>query len=245
MPFRSVVRLGSTTVKEGDEGLVECNSAEAIRNSANKLRMKRCFKDAGVVTAKYDNLEAFNVLTTGQRTEQYPIVIKSHTGSRGRGNYLIQTEDEYKEWFDTKPSAITNYIFEKFHDYVREYRLHVTKEGCFYTNRKMLRSETPKDKRWYRNDSNCTWILESNPDFDKPSNWNDIVSECVKALKAVGLDVGACDVKVQSSKDKNGKKRANPEFIVIEINSAASHGDVTRVKYLEIIPQILQKKAKK
>ena len=50
----------------------------------------------------------------------------------------------------------------------------------------------PDDERFVRNDKNCVWILESNPMFDKPSNWQEIVDESVKALHAVGLDVGAC-----------------------------------------------------
>lgn len=204
--------------------------------------MKRCFAEAKVITAKYENLEAVVSSTVEARGKFLPFVIKSHTGSRGRGNYLITTEQQFQQWLPGKPVA--NYIVEKFHDYVKEYRLHVTKDGCFYTNRKMLKSETPKDKRWFRNDSNCTWILETNPDFDKPVNWNAIVSECVKALKAVGLDVGACDVKVQSSKDKNGKVRPTPEFIVIEINSAPSFGEGTLQRYLTIIPTILTAKKK-
>lgn len=243
LPFRSIVRLGSTTEKPVDsqKNFVLCNSVEAIRNSANKLRMKRCFKDGSVKTALYDQLAAFLAFPAEERAKYFPIVIKSHTGSRGRGNYLINDEVALSVWVGSHTNY-ANYIVEKFHDYSREYRLHVTKDGCFYTCRKMLKNETPDDKRWFRNDSNSVWVMEDNPQFNKPVNWNEIVAECVKALVAVGLDVGACDVKVQSAKDKKGNVRISPEFIVIEINSAPSFGDVTLQHYLQVIPQILKSK---
>jgi carbamoylphosphate synthase large subunit len=236
LPFRGIVSLGSTTVKDGDAGMVRCNTPEAVQNSANKLRMKQCFSNGNVRSAKWLPVPQGEVLPN----LEFPVVAKSHMGSRGRGNTLLKTVEEYSKWVVGK--TVGNYILEEFHDYNREYRLHVTEEGCFYTCRKMLRSETPEKDRWFRNDSNSTWIMENNPTFDKPTNWSDIVSECVKALKSVGLDVGACDVKVQSSKDKKGNVRKAPEFIVIEINSAPSFGEVTLQKYLEQIPRILTAK---
>ncbi len=54
----------------------------------------------------------------------------------------------------------------------------------------------------------CGWWrkIES---FNKPNNWQEIIDECVKALKAIGLDVAAFDVKV-AAKDTN-------EYIIIGI----------------------------
>lgn len=244
LPFRSIIRLGSTTIKDTDsqKNFVLCNSVDAIRNSSSKLLMKRCFAASGVKSALYYTLQDF-LSPTLDRSKLFPCVIKSHMGSRGRGNYLINSQEELNSWL-TGHANHSNYIVEKFHDYSREYRLHVTKDGCFYTCRKMLKNETPDDKRWYRNDSNSVWIVENNPQFDKPSNWDTIVAECVKALNAVGLDVGACDVKVQSAKDKKGRVRPTPDFIVIEINSAPSFGEGTLQRYLEVIPQILKDKKK-
>ena len=247
LPFRSVVRLGSTTVKPDDGRLVECNTVEAIRNSASKLRMKQCFTNGAVKSAAWGKLA--DVVLVGSQEQlifpndvllKAPFVTKSLHGSRGKGNAIHQTVAAFNQWRQGKD--VSNYIVEQFHNYDREYRLHVTKDGCFYTCRKMLKNDTPQDKRWFRNDSNSTWIMEDNPQFDKPVNWSTITAECVKALKAVGLDVGACDVKVQSAKDKKGNPRQNPEFIVIEINSAPSFGDVTLQKYLEVIPAILRGK---
>jgi len=249
LPFRSLVRFGSSYEPTDGIARVICNTVEAIRNSANKLRMKRCFSAGDVKTAKWFPAANHTVfMRDGDKVRMYfgdgaensmllPVVAKSHTGSRGRGNTLIKTSDEYRAW--ARGKDLGNYIIEKYHNYNKEYRLHVTKDGCFYTNRKMLREGTPEAERWHRHDSNCVWIKEDNPSFGKPNNWNNIVSECVKALKAVGLDVGACDVKVQA---KDQVERGAPDFFIIEINSAPSFGDLTLEKYLVEIPKILRDK---
>ncbi len=242
LPFRSVVRFGSTWAGDG-RPRVEINSANAVRTSADKQLMKAAFTQANVKTAMW---LPTNQVTTPQSRQNwinqvgFPIVAKHIHGSRGTGNYLLKTQAELDAWLPGK--TLTNYIFEKFYDYNREYRLHVTKNGCFYTCRKMLKQDTPENQRWFRNDSNSVWIVESNPQFDKPSNWNAIVQECIKALTAVGLDVGAIDVRVQSAKTAKGTVRPNPEFIILETNSAPSFGEVTLAKYTETIPQLLIQK---
>lgn len=232
LPFRSLLRLGSTT-----ESIikVQANSAEAVRNSADKRRMKNCFTQAKVKTAEWrDGGTSTEADIRKWAVELYPIVAKHRFGSRGTGNYLLETEAQLNKWFNGKD--LSDYIFEKFYSYVREYRLHVTEDGCFYTCRKMLKNETADDKRWFRNDSNCVWIMETNPQFTKPSNWKAIEAECVKALKAVGLDIGAFDCRVQ------GPDKKEPQFIVLESNSAASFGTVTTQKYLAVLPKVLRKK---
>jgi hypothetical protein len=171
---------------------------------------------------------------------EYPIVAKHIHGSRGDGNTLIKTAEELDQWLVGK--TLSNYIFEKFYNYSREYRLHVTKNGCFYTCRKMLKEETSKDDRWRRHDDNCVWILEENPLFDKPVNWNLMVEDSIKALLSTGLEIGCIDLKCQSSKDSKGRIRENPEWIILETNSAPSMGEITQEKYLIEIPKLLKEK---
>lgn len=249
LPFPSVVRLGSTTVLNLTEQHVECNTVEAIRNSASKLRMKRCFSVDGITTADWWTYRGDTFYFEGDQTSEsktidnlpYPIVSKQIYGSRGRGNTLHKDAESLRKFIESKHD-LSDYIFEKFYNYNKEYRLHITKDGCFYTCRKMIKESTPKDKRWYKNDSNCVWIIETNPAFDKPVCWDAIVSECVNALNSVGLDVGACDVRVQSAKTSDGKVRKTVEFVIIEINSAPAFAEITTQKYLEQIPIILKNK---
>lgn len=240
----AVVRLGSTTVSSIPK---EVNSIQSVQNSANKFLMKEKFDEFQVKTAEWfagkditSNETATSLLNALSDAWESPIVAKHVFGSRGSGNTLLRTKAEYDTWVQGK--SLNRYIFERFYNFNREYRLHVTADGCFYTCRKMLKSDTPEDKRWFRNDSNSTWIIDSNPQFDKPVNWNSIVEESVKALKAVGLDIGAVDLRIQSSKTSNGNVRENPEFIIVEINSAPSFGDITAQKYSLEIPKVLKKK---
>ena len=258
LKFKSVVRLGSTTSitdTETEGGTrVELNTIDAIKNSSSKLLMKTKFTEGGVITADWWQIDIDSINENGDFDLKnpvtdtivpyeeigFPLIAKSFFGSRNQGNTKIDNLDELEDFIEGK--TLANYVFEKFYNYAREYRLHVSADGCFYTCRKMLKTDTPEEDKWYRNDDHCVWIMESNDAFDKPVNWKAIVSECVKALNAVGLDMGAVDLRVQSATNSDGEERVSPKFVVIEINSAPSFGDVTAEKYIKEIPKILQKK---
>lgn len=244
LPHLSLIRFGSTT-KGQLKYECEINSIEGVQNSANKLRMKKCFTEAGCHTADWWIYKDGKFVNKDQSLEldklPYPIVSKSLMGSRGRGNIKHDTLESLKSFISTH-SDLSNYIFEKFYSYTREYRLHVSNNGCFYTCRKMIKQDTPEDDRWRRHEDNCVWIVEDNPVFDKPQNWNDIVEDCKKALNSLGLDVAAFDVKIQSPKGKKDKINPNPDWIILESNSAPAMGEITPVKYLEEIPKIVELK---
>ena len=96
LPFRSVIRLGSTTVSDGR---LEINTAQAVKNSASKLLMKQKFTEAGVKTAEWFTYYNGNFRKNkvdeqgwdiGENIIQndnlpFPLVAKSHFGSRGVG----------------------------------------------------------------------------------------------------------------------------------------------------------------
>jgi glutathione synthase/RimK-type ligase-like ATP-grasp enzyme len=248
LPVRSVVRFGSTTELPNEfmEGRVEINTINAVKTSSNKLQMKKAFIINKVKTAQswvYEKGMFHNMFTGEQLKSEdlpYPIVAKSFHGSRGEGNFLIEAPEDMRE-FLSKYNA-SGSIYEKYHPYNREYRLHVTKDGCFYTCRKVLKKDTPEEYRWFRNDTNSNWVVEENELFDKPSNWSDIEAECVKALNAVGLDIAAIDVRVQNETNNKGKKRT-PDFIILETNSAPSLKEVGLAKYQKALPEVILKKA--
>jgi len=243
--MRCIIRLGSkTTVAEAfpripqGRPVVEVNTVEACHNSGNKILMKQCFDRAGVKTAEWWKLcDLYEILRPEPiELNHWPIIVKHKNSCKGEGIYLFESREDLDEWAIGKRTA--DYICEYFYGFSKEYRLHVTKDGCFYTCRKMLKADA--EDRWHRHDTNSVWIMEENPLFEKPKNWDDIVSECVKALNAVGLDVGACDLKVQS--EKGHRDDFIPDFIVLEINSAASMGSVTEIKYREELPKIINNK---
>lgn len=227
---RALIRLGSTTDKPSKFPRLEINSVGAVQNSASKIRMKNAFQKAGVITAPWcvpNNIEELNTFfSTFEKDCKF--VTKSQFGSRGEGNQLHETAEAVRNFFTR--NRYGNYVVEKFMTHSKEYRLHVDKYGnCFYACRKVHVKDTPDNQRWFRNDKNCNWIIETNPLFEKPATWDLIIKECVKALNAVGLHVGAVDVKV----NKKG------EFFILETNSAPSFGDITLQKYQEQIPVIL------
>ena len=251
LPFRSVVRIGSITelddvISKGGSR-IECNTVEAVKNSSHKIKSKKMFMEAGVPTPemylrKGDHLEEI-VLKNGiftlnsidrskMNSEFFPILAKRKLGSKARGMEKLDNMEQFDDFLKNRYN--NNYYFEKYYNYAREYRLHVTEEGCFYTCRKMRKRD--QEIRWYFNNDNCAWMVETNPNFNKPGSWNQIVESCVKALKAVGLDFGACDVRV--SKDGHSYK-------IIEINSGPSFGTITTQKYIEEIPKILKRKHSK
>lgn len=240
--MRCIIRLGSrTTVAEAfsrmplGRPVIEVNTVEACHNSGDKILMKQCFFDASVKTADYNTLQ--NLSTGAAEWITFPAIIKHKNSCKGEGIYLIENNEQLQtQQAELIPNS--NYIIEQYLPYTKEYRLHVTKDGCFYACRKMLKTDA--EERWHRHDTNSVWIMEENPLFEKPKNWDDIVTECVKALNSVGLDVCSCDIKVQS--EKNRRDGFVPEFIILECNSASSMGSITEVKYREELPKIINDK---
>jgi len=249
MPFRSVVRLGSTTPNEiifkPGQRFKEINSAESIQNSRSKLRMKKCFADAEVPQAEwYKYIFANNEHRFQDQLNEeehiyytdnlpYPILAKRVYGFKGRGMSLINNQEELESWLENHPN-INGWYFEEFKNYSREYRLHCTQDECFMAWRKLRRNDS--SIRWYFNSDNCNWVGEAHELFDRPSNWDNIIENCKKALKAIKLDIGSFDVRIQSS------NKEIPEYILVEVNSAPSLGEQGVEIYKNIIPKILNNK---
>jgi len=257
LPYKSVIRFGSST--ELDDTIanggtrIEINTVQSIKISANKLLMKQKFTEVGVKTAEmfifaqnsFVNIESFRVEIENL---PFPIVAKAHYGSKGKGNTLIKSQGELESWMEGK--TLSNYIFEKFVNYGYEFRLHVTKDGCFYTCRKALKENVPENEKWRRHDDICVWFLEENESFHKPNSWDDIVNDCVTALKSIGADILSFDVKVQTPYNKKGEPREYQDYILLECNSASSMGNlenedisICAQKYIEILPKLIIKKA--
>lgn len=248
---RAAIRLGSQTPSIS---VIQINSVEAIKNSSNKLVMKDIFREAEVTSPNHWKLSIDGLVDDTPYTEvelSYPILAKRSFRSRGVGMKKLNNRQEFLTFIETyvigKPMQERNpYYLEKFHNYSREYRLHVSEFGCFYACRKMLR-QGATDNRWYRNDSNSVWITErnlvlegeevvsydgENLTFNKPTTWNLIVEDCQRARVALGLDICCFDVKV----NREG------EWIILESNSAPSFGIVTTKLYKEELQKILDSK---
>ena len=244
---RAVFRLGSLTPTEEifprgvalNKPIIEINTAEACHNSGDKILMKTLFEGEDVKSSEWRPLNNYQhgdwgFFCSQSSIEPYPAIIKHKNSCKGQGIFYIESLDDLISFTDSHDN-LQNYIIEKYYNYSKEYRLHVTKDGCFYTCRKMLKEDA--EERWHRHDMNSVWIMEENPLFEKPSNWDLIVEESVKAMKSLGLDICSVDMKVQS--EKNQDRGGNPEFIILECNSGSAMGDTTLIKYEEQLRKML------
>lgn len=257
LPKKAVYRHGSISTHESP---YEINSIQCVKTSASKLLMKEAFDKGGVKHLPWFPLNKAklegNNLTDGKTSLKFPVVVKSFYGSRGNGNFKLDSPKEFETWVAGKTRA--NYLVEQYYPGSVEFRIHITAHGPVYSLRKMLRDDVPKEKRWVRNDSTCVWITEytqsktpggqflsftgiESPTFDKPGNWNEIIQECKKALSAVGGDILAVDVKAQSNNGQKGR-RGKVDFYILEVNSAPSMGQITTYIYKKELPRILQNK---
>lgn len=215
--------------------LLEINSPEACAISNDKIKMKRRFTHGKIPTAEWFTIKSYE---SGRQKVAYwlnkwnKIIVKHKHSSKGNGIYLIETFEDYEKFVEQANPYPRDYVFERYYTYSREYRLHVTRSGVFYTNRKMLKNDA--EVRWHRHDNNSVWIMEDNELFNKPDNWDDIVLACVNALKAIGLDIAAFDVKVQKSDVEN------PKFIILESNSAPALGEITLEKYKNTLKELIE-----
>lgn len=244
--YRVIYRMGSSTPTSeiltrrkpnSRKPLLEINTPQSCVLSNDKIKMKRRFTHAKLPTAEWftvKDVESGKQKVTYWLTKWRRIIAKHKHSSKGNGIYLIETIRDYENFVQRTEKPVTEYVFERYYTYSREYRLHVTKNGCFFTNRKMLREDA--DIRWHRHDNNSVWILEDNELFNRPNNWNEIVNSCVNALKSLGLDIAAFDVKVQKSDVEN------PKWIILESNSAPSLGDITKEKYKTKLIEMINSK---
>jgi len=243
---KAVYRHGSTTNSDFE---FEINSVESIKNSADKKLMKEAFDRSEVKHAPWIHLakattdkiswDKFLANLDFIKDKDSWLIIKNRWGSRGVGNTLVKTKEQLDVFLKEKTKSLENYIVEEYKNYSVEYRIHVTEEGYFYTCRKMLKENTPKEDRFQRHDDNCSWFVETNPKFNKPENWNEMVEDCKKAVKALGADVLGFDIKCTSVKESKDKKA---RYILIESCSAPSFGEGTLKKYTEELPKIIQRK---
>lgn len=218
------VRFGCVDESEVDIGQIIINEPEAIRRVSNKYTMKTIFKENRIPSSEFFLLEDM------PENVKFPIIAKKRFHSKGRGMVKINSQEELDEFLSKNR---TNYYYEIFNNYLREYRVHSSRlTPCFYALRKMLKRDTPEDQRWYRNDSNSVWILESNPSFNRPNTWDQIIDTCHRATLALGMDTCCYDVLVA----RDGR------FLILEGNSAPSMGEATPALYINEIQKLIQYK---
>lgn len=223
---RVLLRLGSTTKVESEYDIY-LNSIEAISISSNKYRMKKAFEDHRISTPTWYTYEEL-IKKDITDTKLYPMVCKQIYGSRGTGNYLVHNAKEFDS-FIKRRRDVSKFIFEKFCNYSYEYRVHVSKLGIFMIWQKLRKKDTPENMRWVYNNDTSVFLSPKNENFTRIPTIHILETLSLGALKAVGLDIGALDVKM----DKKGN------FKVLEINSAPSIGEQGMEIYKQEITKLI------
>lgn len=224
IPFRTVINFGKTDPSVLPRGTrVVINHPSVVINAADKKLTKEKLVAAEVPTAEW--WPDFNI-----PERRFPVVVKHRMGSGGTGVYLMRTPEDLANFYRQRGEAHIkeHFIVERFKNYRYEYRLHATRDEVFLANRKGRVDGVPGDARWKHSFDTSVWFKEDNPEFRKPSTWDDICLAARNAVTALDMDFGAVDIKV----------RQDGKFFVIEVNSAPSIGDVTREAYLRILPQL-------
>lgn len=219
------VRFGWTGDSSANVGQVIINEPDAIRNVSNKYTMKTIFRENNIPSPNFYLLEEL------PNPVRFPLIAKKRFHSKGRGMVFINNQEELNEFLSKNRN---NYYYEEFRNYLREYRVHSSAlTPCFWALRKMLKRDTPPEDRWFRNDSNSVWILEDNPNFNRPATWDYIIETCHKATLALGMDICSYDVLVNRKGD----------HLILEANSASTMGDMTVDVYKNEIEKLITYKA--
>jgi glutathione synthase/RimK-type ligase-like ATP-grasp enzyme len=213
------VRFGST--KNHRHCDIDFNPISAIENTANKMKMKAIFSQAGVRSPKYfTNDEAGNnAIMEGHLGEK--MFFKTPFHSRGRGMVVYNTKEE----------AVTQQkegYFEEAQISKREFRVHVMDGEVFHIDEKR-----PRDKSMKMKDRPEIKNMNSGFKFREPRKEYppEVLSESIKAVEALGLDFGAADVGLN-----------NEGVWIYEVNTAPSLRTRTRKAYQRALVKLIYKK---
>ena len=198
---------------------IQVNSSVAIRNCVNKMKMKELFIA--------NNIKTLPILKDEE--VQAPVVIKGIIRSKGSSVFVVDENNEIPVY---RKILKQQYYFEPLFHTTSEYRLHCTQDKVFFAVKKKKKDGMEADI--IINDKNHV-ILEK---FVKPRLWKEINEQCLLAMKATGLELGAVDVGYDSS-DKNGHK-----FVIHEINTSPEILKPLRPYYKEAIESIVNAKLK-
>lgn len=186
-----VVRLGGTMPYK--DYPIQINSSAAVKDSVNKLTQKVLMINA--------DLKTLPLLPR----PTYPCVIKGIVRSCGNGVFVVRNVAEFNAAADKLKQK---FIVEPLFKATSEYRLHCTKDKVFFAVKK---------KKFNDEDIIITSKNHSNVrEFTKPRLWEQIKTECIKAMNVLDLDIACFDVMYSSAGEHTfviAEGNTNPELL--------------------------------
>jgi glutathione synthase/RimK-type ligase-like ATP-grasp enzyme len=127
----------------------------------------------------------------------FPIVAKEVTTQRMQSIYLIKNLDDFDKLPElTVRGNLARYLFQKFIDFDREYRLMILGEDVGIVHTKTLRDNT-KFQLGYSD-------LTENPEFLNPSEVSDEIKNiAIKAAKTLHIQIAGVDICTEKRTGKN------------------------------------------
>lgn len=218
-PVRVRVRFGSKIPHR--PCAIDFNSIPAIERTSNKLKMKVVFDRAGVRSPKYIPNDDSGVAAIIDGYLGDKIFFKTPYHSRGRGMKM----------YDSPQLAVSEQrdgYFEESCISKREFRVHVMDGEAFYVDEKR-----PRDASMKMKDRPVVKNMENGFKFRRPLRDfpDEVITESIKAVEALGLDFGAADVGL------------NDDGVwIYEVNTAPSLRTKTRKLYQKVLVKAIWKR---
>lgn len=208
IPFykRILLRLGSTSPLNSKYKYLELNTIKGVRISANKILMKEAFDRCAINHSEWINSSDKKEINNFFEDNKI-LIVKHRHSSKGKNIYYIDSKDSLNSLLSKiNPKS---FVFEKYYFFPWEYRVHVdVNHGCFYACKKVLNEDA--EVQWHKHANNSSFVLVKK-DSKLPECWNNIIRDCILALKEMDLTIACFDVLCSNNK-----------FIIVESNTAPS-----------------------
>lgn len=214
-----VINWGSSTFARHIHGAVKIfNHPDNVANACNKLTSFQLFKEAGVAHPEWteDLVDVYKWLAEG-----FDVVARTVlNGHSGQGIEILGADDVYRGF--VKAPLYTKYIKKD-----QEYRLHVFQGEVFFVQRKARKLDVPDNEVNWKVRNLDGGFIYANKDVEVPDEYKQ---EACKAVAALGLDFGACDLITEKNTGKP---------YILEVNCAPGLAGSTLDKYVEQFQKVM------
>jgi glutathione synthase/RimK-type ligase-like ATP-grasp enzyme len=212
-PNKVVINWGNSVPPVAMAGCTVINKPDAVSLAGNKLSAFNAMQEAGVCILDYTSDLSVAKSWIGEGAE----VIERHQlkGSGGAGIRVVSIVEDLQK----AP------LYTKYFPSTDEFRVHVCCDQVVDTQQKRKRQEEEDVDFHVRNhDRGFVFCREGVSVSER------VQQECIKAVRSLGLDFGAVDVRVK----KNGA------IAVMEVNTAPGLEGTTLVNYTKVFNDLLE-----
>lgn len=209
------INWGASQINRELRGII-INKPEAVAIASDKLLSFRAFKEAGVCTPEFTEIqeEASKWLAEG-------FVVVARTKLRAHSGEGIVIHDP-----DTSEGVTEARLYTKYIPKAEEYRIHISnRNGVFFIQRKARDKDVPDEKVNWKVRNHGNGFIYANQEVDV-FNSAEAYRQCEKAIEALGLDFGAVDIVYNRKHNKH---------YVLEVNTAPGLTGSTLTAYTNML----------